>query len=318
MNYEFITPKSEITIEDLFITVFVFIDDFFKVRFQSSNIIRRSPNHDPAFTDTEVITVQIVGELLGIDSQRAWINLIHKNWKYLFPQLPERTRFGRRVRKLYFVFGLIQKNLGYLTDANLDRYYIVDSFPLTLCNIKRLSSSRCPFEYYATVCKNVSKGNYYYGMKVHLATDLRGIPRFVFLTPAHVSDVATLEMMIDEIYMCHNSPLPPILIGDKGYVGEEKGTRMLEQNGIQVIPIQRNYDKDQGETALNSMIKKTRKIIETTISLLVDQFNMAKTRTRSVHGLATAIVAKTVALTSCCLMNLMNNEPALQVKQIVF
>ncbi len=315
---DYIFSKSEMTIEDLFVTIFVFIDDFFKVRFQSSNIIRRSPNHNPAFTDAEVVTVQIVGELLGIDSQRAWLNLAHKNWKYLFPKLPERTRFGRRVRKLYFVFGLIQENLGYLTDANLDNYYIVDSFPLTLCNLKRLSGSKCPFENYAAVCKNASKGNYYYGMKAHLATDLRGIPRFIFLTPAHVSDVATLEMMIDEIHRCNNSPFPPIVIGDKGYVGEERGKRMLEQSGIQVVPIQRNYDKERGETGLNSMIKKTRKIIETTISLLVDQFNMAKTRTRSVLGLATSMIAKTVALTSCCLMNLTNNEPVLHVKQIAF
>ncbi|NQS98252.1 MAG: hypothetical protein HQ591_07350 [candidate division Zixibacteria bacterium] len=102
--------------------------------------------------------------------------------------MPERTEFGRRVRKLYFVFGLIQENLGYLTDANLDNHYIVDSFPLTLCHLKRLYNSRCPFEYYATVCLNASKGNCYYGMKVHLATDLRGIPRFIFLTPAHVDE----------------------------------------------------------------------------------------------------------------------------------
>ena len=312
------THSSEMNIEDLFINVFVLVDDFFQNYFQSSNVFRRGNNHNPKFTDSEVITVQLVGELLSIDSQRAWINMMHKNWRYLFPQLPERSRFGRRLRKMFFVLDLLQRHLCSSTDADLDRHFIVDSFPLKLCHLQRLKSSRCPFEYCATVGYNASKKTYYYGMKVHLATDLRGIPRVIILTPAHVSDIEALEMMTVEIHKSNSSGLIPIVIGDKGYVGKERADHLLDEHQIHLIPIARNYDKQLGESGLTIMIRKTRKIIETTISILTDQFNMAKTRTRSVLGLQTSIMAKAVAMASCCLMNLTNNESVLQVKQIVF
>lgn len=179
---KFIPNRSEMTVEDLFIVIYVYVDDFFKLYYQSSNIFRRSNCPPPEFTDSEVITVQMLGELLSVDSQRAWLNLVRKNWIALFPRIPERSRFGRKLRKLLHVFSLLQNNLSIKTDANFDNYFIVDSFPLTLCHLQRLSSSKQPFEYFANVGYNPSKKIYYYGMKVHLATDLRGVPKFVILT----------------------------------------------------------------------------------------------------------------------------------------
>ena len=318
MLNEFIPDRSEMTVENLFLVIFVLVDDFFQINYQSSNVIRRSNRPPPEFTDSEVVTIQIVGELLSVNSQRAWLNLVRKNWLSLFPQISERSRFGRRLRKLTHVFSLLQNNLGFQTDANLDSYFIVDSFPLSLCHLQRLKSSKLPFEYFANVGYNASKKAYYYGMKVHLATDLRGIPRFVFLTPASVSDSTTLQMMVQEILQTNCSGSTAIVIGDKGYIIKQKIIEALNKQNIQVLPIKRNYAKEETESALNVMIRKTRKIIETTISLLVDQFNMAKTRTKSVDGLVVSILSKVVALTSSCLINTINNDQVLKIKNITF
>jgi hypothetical protein len=313
-----IPQRSEITIEDLFLAIFVLVDDFFKLNFHNSNISRRSNCPPPEFTDSEVVTIQIVGELLSQNSQRAWLNLVRKNWLFLFHKLPERSRFGRRLRKLQFVFSMLQSYMGFQTDANLESYYIVDSFPLTLCHLQRLKSSKLPFEYFANIGYNASKKAYYYGIKVHLATDLRGIPRFVFLTPANVSDAAALQMMAEEIQLTNHSGLAATLIGDKGYVINQKSRGSLREQGIEVLAIKRNYAKEETESAINVLLRKSRKIIETTISLLVDQFNMAKTRTRSIAGLVTSIWSKIVAFTSCCLRNIIENKPFLQIKSIAF
>jgi len=313
-----IPHRSKMTVEDLFLLVFVLVDDYFKIQFQSSNVIRRSHRPPPEFTDSEVVTIQLVGELLSVDSQRAWLNFVRKNWLHLFPKMPERSRFGRRLRKLHYVFGLLQRNLGFQTDANNDSYFIVNSFPITLCHLQRLQGSKQPFEYLAKVGYKASKKTYYYGLKAHLATDLRGIPRFIFLTPANVSDSAALLMMVEEIHRTNLTGLTAVVIGDKGYALKQEAIQALKKQEIQVLAIKRNYAKEETEPAVNVMLRKTRKIIETTISLLVDQFNIAKTRTRSVEGLATSILSKIVALTSCCLMNIINNEPTLYIKNITF
>lgn len=295
---KFIPDQSEMTVEDLFLVIFVLVDDYFQINYQSSNMFRRSHRHPPEFTDSEVVTIQLVGELLSIDSQRAWLNLVRKNWLSLFPKIPERSRFGRRLRKLISIFNQLLLYLGFQTDANLDSYFIVDSFPLSLCNLRRLGSSKQPFEYFANVGYNPSKKAYYYGMKVHLATDLRGIPRFVLFTPASISDSAALKMMVEEIHQTNCSGSAANVIGDKGYIIKQKSIEILQEQDINVLAVKRNYAKEETESALNMLLRKNRKIIETTISLLVDQFNMAKTRTRSIAGLMVSFLSKVVALTS--------------------
>ena len=144
-------PKAKMSQEDLFIAVYCSTQEHYRLLFGSQSALRGSNNGEPGFTDAEVITIALVGELNGEDSQKAWHGKVKKNWGHLFPLLCDRTRYGRRLRRLRVPMAQIQQHLCFLLGVEGDRYRIVDSLPLSLCHLQRVNSSSRPFEYVATV-----------------------------------------------------------------------------------------------------------------------------------------------------------------------
>jgi len=129
--------KDEMSLEDVFTITYCVVDDFFGLLFSSQKELRSSNNNDPAFTDSEVITIALVGELRGVDSEKDWHGFVKKNYKYLFPKLCSRTRYGRRKRRLKDVMSLIREQIMYQLDIGFDKHGISDSFPLRLCRLSR-------------------------------------------------------------------------------------------------------------------------------------------------------------------------------------
>lgn len=137
--------KDHMSLEELFVIVYCVIDDYYTMLFGSQAYFRRSPNNNPQFTDAELITIALVGELKGYNSERAWWRFVSKNYRSLFPGLCDRTRYGRRLRKLKVAMEQIRQQLLFQLDVSCDRHRIVDSFPLRLLRLPRLSGSSCPF-----------------------------------------------------------------------------------------------------------------------------------------------------------------------------
>jgi hypothetical protein len=313
LNLEGIS-KDELSLEDLFLIVLLVVDHFFKGLIGSQDALRRSNNSDPLFSDQEVITIALVGELKGENSQRGWYRFVRKNHLHLFPALCSLTRYGRRLRRLKDVMSLIREQFIYQLDAKVDHYRIVDSFPLRLCHLRRLSSSTTPFEYCATVGYCEALKEYFYGFKVHLLTDLRGIPIYMVLTPAHPHDTQGLVALLEDLPKRELANLTLIVVGDKAYVGGEYARMLKETYGVDILPIERNYHKELGETGLNQMLKKTRKIIETTVSELTETMKANWTYCRTLLGLATSLVAKLTAFNLANFLNSLMGEPLLEVK----
>lgn len=178
MNIGHLPPKAEMNLEDLFTAVYGVVEESYRLHFTHPAMRRQSHHNQPVFTDAEVLAMALVGELQGEDSQRAWHGKVNKSWRSLFPCLGDRTRYGRSLRRLRRPMAYLQQPLCFLLGAGLDRYRVVDSFPLSLCHMSRVSSSTQPFEYYATIGYCTSKKEHYYGMTIQLLCDLRGIPTF--------------------------------------------------------------------------------------------------------------------------------------------
>jgi len=124
--------KATWSMEEVFIIVFTVMDDAYKKLFVRPAYFRTSPNSEPAFTDAEVITLALVAELAGYESQHAWWKYVNKNYRHFFPQLCDRTRYGRRLRMLRSGIELMRRHLVFLTGADLSRLCVVDSFPISL------------------------------------------------------------------------------------------------------------------------------------------------------------------------------------------
>jgi hypothetical protein len=66
--------NKNLSLENVFTIVYVFVDDAYNLLFGSQSFFRLSPNNAPAFTDSEVITIALVSELAGFASRNSWWN----------------------------------------------------------------------------------------------------------------------------------------------------------------------------------------------------------------------------------------------------
>jgi hypothetical protein len=89
------------------------------------------------FSDSELITVAIVSECRGWDQETELLS--HwQPYRYLFPKLPERSRFNRRRRRLMGAINLVRLGLQGLLDLADDRQCVIDSLPIGVVQFQRV------------------------------------------------------------------------------------------------------------------------------------------------------------------------------------
>ena len=86
-------------IKDLITVVYVLVDDLYK-EVVPKEIKYRLNWNKAVLSDSEVITIAIMGEVMSIDSENAWVRFVRKNYQDLFPRMCERSRFNRLRRNL--------------------------------------------------------------------------------------------------------------------------------------------------------------------------------------------------------------------------
>ena len=151
-------------------------------------------------------------------------------------------------------------------------------------------------------------------MTIQLLCDLRGIPTFLVCTPAHAHDLVGFETLVQDLADAGLIGLTLVVVADKGYVGQDFIAQIKSQYGIELMPIPRHYDKELPVSALSRLLQKSRRQIETTISQLADQMHIESTRSRSLSGLLTSLVAKITAFDLAVYFNQLLGEPLLQIK----
>ena len=103
-NYYFQEVEN---LTDLFTIIYAIVDDIYN-DIIPINIRNRRNIKDSKLSDSEIITISIVGELLTIDSEKAFFGLLRREYKVLFPKLGDRTRFNRTKRNLHAVIREIR------------------------------------------------------------------------------------------------------------------------------------------------------------------------------------------------------------------
>jgi hypothetical protein len=242
---------------------------------------------------------------------------VSKNYRALFPKLCDKSRFVKRLKRLKNGIEQIRQHLSFLMNVDLSRLRVVDSFPVSVCHLARVKNSTCPFEYFASFGYCAAKKEYFYGFKVHLVTDTRGIIVGYILSGGHVHDTKGLIFLLEENLRTEGMLEQVIaLFADKGYVGEDYALMLQEQFSVRMLAMRKN-EKEGSQSAYNKIIGSGRKIIETTISILTGLFNAGRTTARTIEGFLLNLVTKITAFNLGNYLNILMGEPVLQVSSIV-
>lgn len=267
-------PKN---IEELYYQILKIVEKLYDNNIPS-NIKNRKNKNKAKMKDAEIISIQLLIESLGKTQNSGYLYL-----KVNCPNLVnyvERSRFNRLVSALFTVIKAIRKKMPRNENSECK---IVDSFPLVVNKFGRAYFGKRLREY-SSYGYCASKKETYYGMKVHVITDLYGNPIDYLLTKASVDDRDALYELSDMVNI-------QTLFGDKGYVGNIS-EELKNEKGINLYALKRGNSKNPLPKPFRNMISKFRRRIESTFSQLVEHFDIERVRANSILGLSTMLEIK--------------------------
>jgi hypothetical protein len=217
-----------------------------------------------ALTNAEVITTALIATLYfggNIERSRSFMRS-----SGLMPRMLSKSRLTRRLHRVAGPVNSLFHQLGLvLKEASPSTRYLLDSFPVPVCDNMRISRCRLvrdkEFRGYVA-----SKRRYFYGVWVQVLTTEEGIPVELAFLPGAASDVRGLGVLPLAL------PEGSQLFMDSGYTdyGAEDAAR--ETDGIEFAPSRKSNSK-RGDDVWRSYYKQLmRKRIETVFSQIVSLF----------------------------------------------
>ncbi len=254
----------------------------------------------------------IVGQCRGWQVETELVSQWHER-RDLFPHVPERSRFNRRLRNLLPALNLVRQAVVALLDIAQDCHSAIDSVPVPVVQFHLApTASREWAAHGATFGKVVTKKQTIFGYKLHLLVTLKGVIVDFILAPAHAADV-TLGA---ELLHAHTDI---VVLGDKGYISQPLAVELAEQNRLHLLTIPRQNQHRSMPPSLARLLNAQRQIIETVHDQLTEQFHVDTNHAYSFWGLCTRLYTKLTAHTLCIYVNrLLGNVECLQIKHLAF
>jgi hypothetical protein len=249
-------------------------------------------------SDSEIITLALLQQLRGLESERSFLRDAQRFFSHLFPGVVglHPSSFNRRVRKLRrFLEPLRREVLSELVGD--PETLLIDSTLLEVLHPRQVPQS-AGFDGAAWV----RWGSFsVYGVKLHLLCAPNRIPISYELTPANAADVSLTEELLAEAAL--GDEVARKLLGDLAYRSEDL-RKALAEVGILLA------------TERSERRHRARQHIEIAISSLKRVFGLGETLATTLVGLATRIAAKIAAYTYAFLVNRRLDRPQGRIKEL--
>jgi IS5 family transposase len=287
--------------ENFIISVYCLIDEELKKMLGDKKLRKRG--FKPSLSDSETITMEIVAEFLGIDTDKGAWTYFSNHWKEWFPKMGSRSNFAKHASNLWEVKQQIQKTMAKQLGAFSDGLHISDGFPMPVCHFKRAYFSRI-FKGEAAYGHCASKDEKYYGFKGNVLINSEGVITDLTVTQANIDERESLWDLVKGIY--------GMIIADKGLIGADYHEELRYHTGIDLkTAVRSNMQETRSQHFIRWLIS-TRRLVETVIGQLTERFQIEKVRARKLWGLTNRIARKVLAHTICVFINKKIGNPPLQ------
>jgi hypothetical protein len=276
-------------LETLITAVFCLADDFVRDPCRGRRLRQRGPA--PVLADGEVLTVEIVGEFLGLDTDRGLHAYFGRHFGHLFPGLRtvHRTTFLRQAANLGVVKHALWQHLaaGTRHDAAI---VLVDSLPVPVCRFAR--AYRCRgFRGLAAFGYDPLAHQTYYGLRLHLRVAWPGVITAATLAPANDADRAVAPQLL--------AGLTGRALGDGGYWSPTLRAELTPTGLDLIAPPPR---AKAGAARWPAWLVQMRRRIETVLSQLTERYHAKRVRPRDEWHLAARWLRKLASHTMAVLL----------------
>ena len=249
------------------IAIYCFLDDFLKATGHQEDCRNR-------ISDAEGMTAALLSTLYFYGNQTTALLYMHQHQGVYWI---DKSQFNRRLRRLQTQLWAIFRALGQtLKELNTTCRYLLDSFPVAICDNIRIGRCRLLQDEAYRGC-SASKRRYFYGFRVQVITTAEGIPVDFYMYAGAFVDATILQVMPLEL------PEGSLLYADSGYVNDEIEDLLAECDQIQFLTARRSNSKRQDEPAVAFLKKYYRRRIETVFSQIKARFP-AKIHAVTVQG----------------------------------
>jgi len=266
-------PRYQRSLDELFLHVYVYIDDWLKP-YQAH---LPKPSRQKA-SISELLTIAVVGELLAQPFESTWYWVVQQRFQDLFPSLPEYSRYHRVLRNAEpLLAGLALSWTGRYPERGLSasviskqsQLHLIDSKPLPIAKGKRADWAKLP-----EAAKGFSTMGMVFGFKLHTLTNEQGLFEKWAFAPANHSDVTLAGELLEGLEK-------HLVLGDKAYIGSSACT-----------PKRKNMAQ---EGDWQGWMGKARKRIESTFSSLVRSLTLHAAQVKTFASLKTRVNLKIAA-----------------------
>ena len=267
------------------VTVFCLIDDWLA----GQRLRQRGPA--PTLADSEVLTIECVGEFLGIDTDLGLYQYFRRHWADWFPALRQvhRTTFVRQAANLWAVKHRLHQHL--LAQVAFDpQVCLVDSVAVPICRFARAYRCRRLRELAAWGHDEVAKQTYL-GLRAHLRVCWPGVVVDGRLAPANLSDLAVGEELLAEV--------AGWTLADRNYGSPRLAEQLQGQGGWLLAPPRGKHRSRQRPPP---WLTGKRRRVETVIGQLTGRYQLKRVWARDAWHLWSRWLRKLLSHTMAVLL----------------
>jgi hypothetical protein len=261
----------------------------------------------PKLSDSEVLTIEIVGEFLGLDTDKGIYLFFQRHYAEWFPALSEvhRTTFARQAANLWKVKEHLWQELLALTPHD-PTFALVDSMPLPACLFAR--AYRCKrFKGEAAFGKDTLLKQTFYGFRVHARVSWPGVITRISVAPANAHELSVVPELAE-----FSSGL---LVGDRNY-HSPKTKEQLESMGIELLAPYSSKKRDPNPKR-SAFLSRLRYRIDTVFSQLTERYSVKRVWARDKWHLASRLLRKVLSHTVAFLFNHRMGNTPLQLSKLL-
>ncbi len=266
---------------------------------------RRGPA--PVLADSEVVTLEVVGEFLGYDQDAAIYQYFRRHHPGWFPALRQvhRTTFARQAANLWVVKERVWRALldRVLHDPSLS---FVDSVPTPVCRFGRAyTCSR--FRGQAAFGRDTGSKATFYGVRHHLRICWPGVVSSVSIAPANVHDTDLVPELVEGA--------EGQVLGDRNY-WDPKLTAELAPAGITLQAPFKKWATDPDPDG-SRVLTRMRWRIETVAAQLVERYHLKRIWARDAWHLTSRVLRKVLSHTIAVFLCQQQGHPPLSFAQLL-
>ena len=292
-------------LDDCIIAVFCVVDEAVPRVLAGRRLRHRGPA--PALADSEVVTMEVVGEYLGLEQDSALFAYFRRHYAHFFPALRtlHRTTFVRQAANLWRLKEQLWQQVRERIPHD-PAFAILDSLPLPVCQFAR--AYRCRrFRGEAAFGKDTLVRQTFYGLRVHVRLEWPGIITRFCVAPANTHELTALPALAEQTV--------GLLVGDRNYWSPAT-TAEWQQLGVELLAPYRSAKRDP-HPRWSALLSRVRYRIDTVFGQLVDRCAVKRVWARDLWHLSNRLLRKVLMHTLAVLLNVELGNPPLHLAQLV-